>query len=71
MITILAYNPTPRKPVYCVHRLFNRTQRFMDAYRKELSGTQAAWACKQYSGGHRTLPSGTLEQLDSSFNPSI
>lgn len=37
--------------------------RFMDAYRKGLTGSQAAWACKKYSG-HRTLPHGILAELD-------
>ncbi|KAI0364377.1 hypothetical protein BV20DRAFT_956332 [Pilatotrama ljubarskyi] len=46
-----------------MRRFCNRTQRFMDAYRKGLSGTQAAWACKKYSG-HRTLPHNILEELD-------
>ncbi|KAI0371201.1 hypothetical protein BV20DRAFT_942876 [Pilatotrama ljubarskyi] len=52
-----------------MRRFFNRTQRFTDAYRKGLSGTQAAWACKKYSG-HRTLPNGILEKLDHHTNTS-
>lgn len=39
-----------------------RAMRFQDAYRKELNGKQAAWACKKYRG-HRTLPMGILEEL--------
>ncbi|EKM60108.1 uncharacterized protein PHACADRAFT_87954, partial [Phanerochaete carnosa HHB-10118-sp] len=32
-----------------------RANRFMDAYRRGLTGKQAAWACKKYRG-HRVLP---------------
>ncbi|KAI0681900.1 hypothetical protein BC835DRAFT_1301253, partial [Cytidiella melzeri] len=34
---------------------FIRASRFMDAYRRGLSGKQAAWAAKKYRG-HRVLP---------------
>ena len=37
------------------HRYARRSQRFLDAYRKRLSGKQAAWAAKKYRG-HRVLP---------------
>ncbi|TFK84495.1 hypothetical protein K466DRAFT_496470 [Polyporus arcularius HHB13444] len=46
-----------------VRRFFNRTQRFMDAYRKGLAGDGALWAAKRYSG-HRTLPHNILAQFD-------
>lgn len=35
----------------------------MDAYRRGLSGKQAAWASKKYRG-HRMLPNTILEELD-------
>ncbi|KAI0669136.1 hypothetical protein C8Q78DRAFT_1041816 [Trametes maxima] len=47
-----------------IRRFCNRTLRFMDAYRKGLTGKQAAWAAKKYSG-HRTLPHDILAQFDS------
>jgi hypothetical protein len=34
----------------------------MDAYRKGLTGKQAAWANKKYRG-HRVLPNDVLEEL--------
>ena len=39
-----------------------RSRRFMDAYRKGLTGAQAAWANKKYRG-HRVLPEGILTEL--------
>ncbi|CAK5283931.1 unnamed protein product [Mycena citricolor] len=42
----------------------NRTHRFGDAYfNHKLSGKQAAWAAKKYSG-HRTYPASILAELD-------
>ncbi len=35
----------------------------MDAYRKGLTGAQAAWAAKKYSG-HRVLPHNILALFD-------
>lgn len=35
----------------------------MDAYRKGLTGKQAAWATKQYHG-HRVLPNSILDELE-------
>ncbi|KAF9521503.1 hypothetical protein CPB83DRAFT_778618, partial [Crepidotus variabilis] len=39
-----------------------RSLRFMDAYRKGLTGNQAAWASKKYRG-HRRIPETILEDL--------
>jgi len=36
--------------------------RFLDAYEKNLTGKQAAWAAKKYRG-HRTLPGTILSEL--------
>ncbi|KZT64015.1 hypothetical protein DAEQUDRAFT_733158 [Daedalea quercina L-15889] len=44
-------------------RFFICTQRFMDAYRKGLTGKQALWATKKYHG-HRVLPESILAELD-------
>ncbi|KAG2036986.1 hypothetical protein BDR03DRAFT_864797 [Suillus americanus] len=41
----------------------NRSLRFLDAYRRGLSGKQAAWANRKYRG-HRTLPDSILRELD-------
>jgi hypothetical protein len=35
----------------------------MDAYRKGLTGTQAAWATKKYRG-HRVIPNTILAELE-------
>ena len=35
----------------------------MDAYRKGLTGKQAAWASKKYKG-HRVLPNTILAELE-------
>ncbi|KAH8823279.1 hypothetical protein DL96DRAFT_1743818 [Flagelloscypha sp. PMI_526] len=50
-----------------VHHQFNmfstRSLRFMDAYRKGLTGKQAAWAAKKYRG-HRTVSETILVELE-------
>ncbi|KAF7329468.1 hypothetical protein MKEN_00209100 [Mycena kentingensis (nom. inval.)] len=42
-------------PLDSMRRFANRAMRFMDAYMKGLTGSQAAWAARKYRG-HRTLP---------------
>ncbi|KAJ7930294.1 hypothetical protein B0H13DRAFT_1581499, partial [Mycena leptocephala] len=42
-------------PLESMRRFSTRSERFMHAYRKGLSGDQAAWAGKRYPG-HRILP---------------
>ncbi|KZT28644.1 hypothetical protein NEOLEDRAFT_1058343, partial [Neolentinus lepideus HHB14362 ss-1] len=44
-------------------RFANWSLRFMDAYRKDLSRRQAAWANSK-SHGHRILPQDILAELD-------
>ncbi|KZV98420.1 hypothetical protein EXIGLDRAFT_606991 [Exidia glandulosa HHB12029] len=44
-------------------RFANRSARFMDAYRKGLSGPQAAWANRQYHG-HRVLPERIMQEIE-------
>jgi hypothetical protein len=44
------------------YRFSTRAIRFMDAYRKGLTGKQAAWASKKYRG-HRVLPESLLHDL--------
>ncbi|KAH9914276.1 hypothetical protein B0H21DRAFT_703749, partial [Amylocystis lapponica] len=46
---------------------YNRSLRFMDAYRKGLDGRQAAWANKKYHG-HRVLPDSILHEFDSAHS---
>ncbi|TFY63050.1 hypothetical protein EVJ58_g3469 [Rhodofomes roseus] len=50
-------------PLVSIPRFFVRSQRFMDAYRRGLSGKQAAWASKKYRG-HRVLPHNILDELE-------
>ncbi|TDL16724.1 hypothetical protein BD410DRAFT_816653 [Rickenella mellea] len=50
-------------PPLQIHRYANRSARFMDAYAKGLSGSQAAWATKRYHG-HRVLPNTIMEELE-------
>ncbi|PPR04911.1 hypothetical protein CVT24_007155 [Panaeolus cyanescens] len=45
-----------------MRRFATRSLRFMDAYRKGLTGTQAAWAAKRYRG-HRVIPASILQEL--------
>lgn len=54
-----------KKPLIeiCFNRYFVRTQRFMYAYRRGLSGKQAAWVSKKYHG-HRVLPNSILDDLE-------
>lgn len=45
-----------------LHRFADRSARFMDAYRKGLTGSQAQWANRRYHG-HRVLPTVILDDL--------
>ncbi|KII87524.1 hypothetical protein PLICRDRAFT_112639 [Plicaturopsis crispa FD-325 SS-3] len=46
-----------------MRRYSRRSCRFMDAYRKGLTGRQAAWAGKKYHG-HRVLPATLMDDLE-------
>ncbi|CEL64037.1 hypothetical protein RSOLAG1IB_11021 [Rhizoctonia solani AG-1 IB] len=48
-----------------IRRSAARSQRFVHAYRKGLSGSQATWATKQFHG-HRIIPLALLERFDGS-----
>ncbi|KAJ7722555.1 hypothetical protein DFH07DRAFT_759919, partial [Mycena maculata] len=48
-------------------RFSTRSDRFMDAYRKGLSGDQAVWAGKRYRG-HQVLPKNIMA-LFARFGP--
>jgi hypothetical protein len=48
---------------YSLLRFATRSRRFMDAYRKGLTGKQAAWATKKYRG-HRVLPPDIMAEFD-------
>ena len=50
-------------PTETTHSFFNRSLRFMDTYRKGLTGVQAAWASRRYRG-HRKLPDSIMAELD-------
>jgi hypothetical protein len=49
--------------IFNCSRFANRSARFMDAYRRGLNATQAAWANKKYHG-HRVLPDRIIEDLE-------
>ncbi|KEP45155.1 DDE family endonuclease [Rhizoctonia solani 123E] len=46
-----------------IRRFAGRSQRFVHAYSRGLSGSQAAWAMKKYRG-HRIIPYALLEEMD-------
>ncbi|CUA68743.1 hypothetical protein RSOLAG22IIIB_13833 [Rhizoctonia solani] len=48
-----------------IRRFAARSQRFVHAYGRGLSGSEAAWAAKKYRG-HRIIPDGLLEAMDKS-----
>jgi hypothetical protein len=50
-------------PLASMRRFANRSRRFMDAYRRGLSGSQAAWAARKYRG-HRVLPETLMDDLE-------
>ncbi|KIJ30912.1 hypothetical protein M422DRAFT_186566, partial [Sphaerobolus stellatus SS14] len=50
-------------PLIQIQRYANRSAKFMDAYIKGLTGTQAAWAARKY-GGHRVLPENIFKELE-------
>ncbi|KAI0037719.1 hypothetical protein FA95DRAFT_1506618 [Auriscalpium vulgare] len=50
-------------PVVTIRRFGTRVDRFQDAYRRGLTGKQAAWAARRYRG-HRVLPETILEELE-------
>ncbi|KZT27184.1 hypothetical protein NEOLEDRAFT_1155206 [Neolentinus lepideus HHB14362 ss-1] len=50
-------------PISLMRKFSIRSQRFMDAYRRGLNGSQAAWASKKYRG-HRVLPESILKELE-------
>jgi len=56
-----AMTPSPFHAVS--FRFSMRSLRFMDAYQRGLTGSQAAWASRKYRG-HRTLPDTILAELD-------
>ena len=50
-------------PLPTMQRFVNRSNRFMDANSRGLSGRQAAWAARKYRG-HRILPYSIMEELE-------
>ncbi|KAG1718330.1 hypothetical protein EDB19DRAFT_1798561 [Suillus lakei] len=51
-------------PLSTMRKFAIRSRRFIDAYDKGLTGTQAAWAIKKYHG-HRVLPDSIMRDFDS------
>jgi hypothetical protein len=54
-------------PVDVIQRFVNRSWRFMDAYRKGLTGKAAAWAVKKQKG-HRAVSRRAYMQLEAVLN---
>jgi hypothetical protein len=50
-------------PIDTLRRYYNRTFRFMDAYRKGLSVKQAAWYVKKQSG-HKVISEAIMKEFD-------
>ncbi|KDN39039.1 hypothetical protein RSAG8_09075, partial [Rhizoctonia solani AG-8 WAC10335] len=50
-------------PLESIRRFWNRSLRFIDAYRCGLNGQQAAWAAKKYRG-HRVLPADIMREIE-------
>ncbi|THU93162.1 hypothetical protein K435DRAFT_598479, partial [Dendrothele bispora CBS 962.96] len=50
-------------PLEFMRKFARRADRFMDAYRKGLSGHQAAWAARKYRG-HRVVPDTIMKEFD-------
>ncbi|KAH7333984.1 hypothetical protein B0J17DRAFT_674952 [Rhizoctonia solani] len=53
-------------PLESIRRFINRSNRFVDAYRRGLNGQQAAWASRKYRS-HRTLPPHILCEVEAEF----
>jgi hypothetical protein len=54
-------------PVDVIRRFVNRSWRFMDAYRKGLTGKAAAWAVKKQKG-HRSVSQQAYMHLEAVLN---
>lgn len=50
-------------PLESMRRFANRSRRFIDAYSRGLTGSQAAWAARKYRG-HRVLPESIMDDLE-------
>ncbi|QRV74793.1 DDE superfamily endonuclease [Ceratobasidium sp. AG-Ba] len=61
--TLAALNSVP---LDSIRRFFNRSHRFVHAYRLGLSGQAAAWANKKYRG-HRMLPPEVISEIEAEF----
>ncbi|QRV95331.1 DDE superfamily endonuclease [Ceratobasidium sp. AG-Ba] len=53
-------------PLESIRRFFNKSQRYIDAYRHGLDGQMAAWANKKYHG-HRMLPPSILREVEAEY----
>lgn len=62
--TVAALNAVP---IVSMRRFTTRSLRFMDAYRKGLNGSQAAWAGRKYRG-HRIIPMTIMEEIGQDSN---
>jgi hypothetical protein len=62
-----AYECLDACPINVIRRFVNRSWRFMDAYRKGLTGKAAAWAVKKQKG-HRTCSHQAMMAIDAVLN---
>ncbi|QRV77097.1 DDE superfamily endonuclease [Ceratobasidium sp. AG-Ba] len=53
-------------PLDSIRRFFNKSQRYIDAYKHGLNGQMAAWVNKKYRG-HRMLPPNALREIEAEF----
>jgi hypothetical protein len=54
-------------PVDVIRRFFNRTWRFMDAYRRGLTGKAAAWAVQKQKS-HRRVGQQAMSSIEAVLN---
>jgi hypothetical protein len=62
-----AYQCLDACPVEVIRRFFNRTWRFMDAYRRGLTGKAAAWAVKKQKA-HRRVGQQAMSSIEAVLN---
>jgi hypothetical protein len=49
--------------ITAIDRFANQSHRFIDAYARGLTGSQATWAAHKYQG-HRVLPESIMNDLE-------
>ena len=57
-------------PVVVIRRFFNRSWRFMAAYRQGLTGKAAEWAVRKQKS-HRKIGKGAMLLIEAVLNPNV